>query len=664
MKISRIRLKNFLSFRELDHSFLNGPVLIQGKNLSEPESKETNGSGKSTLEAGIAYAIFASALRKQTLDKELITWGEAEAEIWLDIECPIRKQKLTIHRTLRVKGSASLELFLNGKAVSFATINDGNSFIIKWIGISVEDLKNYFILNKENYKSFITASNTDKLSLINRFIRVEKLDDADEIINEEIKPLQEEKNELYSKLYRLEGQIKVYNEQLTAERERNIEEEKKSIIEGIENQIDVVLSKYDKANERIKECRKLIDVQYTVIKEKNAAITAATLELDELNKKDWRNEVNNIENQRTLAENELAEIKIESNGILSSYYEVNSKITKLNALLESKIVCPACGHEFVLNSKMSVAEINAAVVNAELDKKLLEKQNEGYKIKQNEFNEKIHQFNLKFEEFRKKEKLSLEQVRKVEMNVTSLKRAIINAESDVKRYMNEIDLLVSAVKRYEDESEILARQLEKAQNSIIETREDEIEGLLNISEKQLEKLKKQVNDIDDCINDMKQWGQRFKEFKMSLAVEQLKLIQDAANSSLQKQRSELRLSIDGFKVNAKGQVKSEITVLVINGDGEYKSFWSFSGGERARIEMALIQAFQEMINTTNPYGGLHFLMIDEVLEGTDPLGLALLIESMQDADYPIYVISHVMNIKAGINTLTIVKENDASRIEV
>lgn len=78
--------------------------------------------------------------------------------------------------------------------------------------------------------------------------------------------------------------------------------------------------------------------------------------------------------------------------------------------------------------------------------------------------------------------------------------------------------------------------------------------------------------------------------------------------------------------------------------------------------MALIQAFQEMING-RPRGGLHFLMIDEVLEGTDPLGLALLLESMSDVHHPVYVISHVMNIRAGVTTLTVVKENGYSYIE-
>jgi hypothetical protein len=56
-------------------------------------------------------------------------------------------------------------------------------------------------------------------------------------------------------------------------------------------------------------------------------------------------------------------------------------------------------------------------------------------------------------------------------------------------------------------------------------------------------------------------------------------------------------------------------------------------------------------------------MIDEVLEGTDPLGLSLLLESLNDVGYPVYIISHVMNIRAGAQTLTIIKENGESYIE-
>ena len=102
MEITRLRLKNFLSFAELDHRFRKEAVLIQGKNLTEIESKETNGAGKSTMQAAIAYAILSTPLRK-VLDSSLIMWGEEEAEIWLDIYCPVRQKTLNIHRTIRQK---------------------------------------------------------------------------------------------------------------------------------------------------------------------------------------------------------------------------------------------------------------------------------------------------------------------------------------------------------------------------------------------------------------------------------------------------------------------------------------------------------------------------------------------------------------------------------
>lgn len=41
----RLRLVNFLSFKELEYDFENGPVLLMGENRSD-EGQESNGSGK------------------------------------------------------------------------------------------------------------------------------------------------------------------------------------------------------------------------------------------------------------------------------------------------------------------------------------------------------------------------------------------------------------------------------------------------------------------------------------------------------------------------------------------------------------------------------------------------------------------------------------------
>ena len=290
MELRYLQLENFLSFKNLEHTFVNEPVLIKGKNLTEIESKETNGAGKSTMMAGIAYAILATPLRKQTLDRDLITWGEEEANIWLDIYCPIRKETLNIHRTLRIKGSASLELTINEEldSVKFGTLSDGNAFILKWIGISADDLKNYYIINKENFKSFVSSPNTDKLSLISRFIKAEQLDDADDLIKERNKPLEAQVKTAEANKNRIEGELSVYNEQLAAERERNLEEEKLLQIESINDRIDETVNEYDRAEENIKLAQTGIKSSKETIRGIQKKVDHALKELENLESVDYR----------------------------------------------------------------------------------------------------------------------------------------------------------------------------------------------------------------------------------------------------------------------------------------------------------------------------------------------------------------------------------------
>ena len=666
MELTYLRLKNFLSFKDLKHKFINQPVLIKGKNLTEIESKETNGAGKSTMEAGIAYAILATSLKKQTLDRDLILWGEEEAEIWLDIYCPIRKETLNIHRILRQKGSASLELMINEEegSVKVATVNDGNAYILKWIGIAAEDLKNFYILNKENFKSFVSSSNSDKLSLINRFIKAEQLDESDSIIKEKIKPLEEKKASAMGKVRTIEGELGVYEKQLAEERERNLEEERQSLIEQINERIDNVIKEFDEAEKKIESNQSAIVLAEQSIENKKKKVNEASKKLSELEAVDYKGQYETLSKERSETDSKVEAIrkKRKSAQELSSQYTADAN--KLNAILKGTVKCPKCGTEFVTSGD----EIDVDKTRKEVAKKIKEATVQDNLAEEalgelSLFEERVKKYDEKFSKIRISEQGTIKAIREIQNEITRIRGEITRSNQLIASFKEDIKHQENIQLRCNNESEQLVEQLEKAEHAEMETREAELEGLVALTKKKLEKANKEYSECEKRVSDMTQWGLRLKEFKMSLACEQLRIIQNFANMSLQKQHSELRLSIDGFKRNAKGKIKEEITITVINGDGEYKSFWSFSGGERARIEMALIQAFQEMINGTNPWGGLHFLMIDEVLEGTDPLGLALLLESMNEVNHPVYVISHVMNIRAGVTTLTVVKENGFSYIE-
>ena len=668
MELVELKLKNFLSFKELTHRFVNSPVLIQGRNLTD-DSKETNGSGKSTIEAAIAYAIMATPMRKGVLDRDLIRWGEQEAEIELRIYCSVRKQTLTIQRKLSIKGSAKLELYLSplGEGamipVSFATVNDGNRYILNWIGITTEDLKSFYILNKENYRSFMSSSNTDKLALINRFIKADGLDNADDIIKKRKEPLVAAQRKAEQALYSIQGEIQALERELEAERERNTEQEKQSRIEAIESQIDETINLYDSLQKTLEDDRKQLQVASEVYAKVEKEVEDAQRAWDERTVTDFSDTKNELNNELNDLNSDLNVKKKSINELERKIREALRSVSLFDTMLAGVVSCPNCGHKFNPKADMTVEEAQAEKEQKEMEIGNLNIQVQLVQAAIDHGTEDVKLVEEELNRVRKDEDKERDRLQTLEAVLLNAKRNLLNVNSNLSRLKNVVEKDESTLTNLTERAESLQKSLEHIQNETIQTRESGLESSIKLARKRLDKAQVQFDEATNKVVEMEQWGQRFKDFKMSLACEQLKLIQDAANLSLQRQKSELRLSVDGFKRNAKGQIKSEITVLVINGEGEYKSFWSYSGGERARVEMALIQAFQEMINSTNPYGGLNFLMVDEVLEGTDPLGLALLFESMKDIRTPVYVISHIMNIRADIPTLTVVKENGNSYIE-
>ena len=669
MKLKSLKLKNFLSFETLEHEFRDSPVLIQGRNLTEIDSKETNGAGKSTMEAAIAYALMATPLRKQVLDRDLIRWGEQEAEITLEIHCPVRKQILTIYRKLSLKGSAKLELHLTpddnkiGSAVSFSTVNDGNRYILDWIGISAEDLKSFYILNKENYRSFLSSSNTDKLALINRFIKADGLDNADDIIKKRKEPLVAVQRTAEQALYSIQGEIQALERELEAERERNTEQEKQSRIEAVNQQIDETLRQYDdrmalksQHEEQYRAARVLYEQVKKQVEQAQQAWDGRTV-VDFSERKNSMKVMREHMNDIYVTQRKFVE------GLENDVQKARQAVFQFDALLSGIIACPNCGFRFNPGAGMSAQEAECNKDKAEQEFNRVAQQMKRSKEELERNLKSVKDIDSRIEEVRKEEDVARDKEMTLQTALLNVKRSLIDTDTKMSKLKSLVDSDDKVLETLTERAEELSQRLERIENEVVVTREEDIESSIKLARKRLDKAQAQLDEATNKVVEMEQWGQRFKDFKMSLACEQLKVIQDSANLFLERQKSELRVSVDGFKKNAKGQVKSEITVLVINGEGEYKSFWSYSGGERTRIEMALIQAFQEMINSTNPYGGLNFLMVDEVLEGTDPLGLALLFDALQDVGYPVYVISHIMNIRADIPTLTVVKENGNSYIE-
>jgi exonuclease SbcC len=667
MQPRRLILRNFGPFSSLKYDFVNESIAIIGENRTQ-DDQLSNGSGKSSISQGLFYGIYGVNLRG-VLDKKLIREGEDSAYICVQIHCPIRKQILSIEREIRTKGSSTLRLELIDEdetklvPVTCATVNDGNKFIANWIEISAEDAKSYYIVSKGNYKSFFNSSNTEKLALISRFINFASIDKTKDIITERLDELNEVKRGYENEKSSFEGKLSAYEEQLNFILEEDLEKKRNDEISGLTYLINV----YD---DNIKEKQNSISnfEKSKIAKERQKEDIAklrksVEKELEELEDNSFQDTYKEIDEDLSLYKKQKEDEESKLNKSTQRVKSIKRTIDSIEMKLAGVITCPNCHHEFLLKEDESVDDLKTekklseSALKEETQKKgLIDKSIE-------ELDSIIDEYLSLKKETQAEEKKIIDQQISIRNKLKTLSsqyyeidESIVKIESNINKLKEQIadneQLKVHKLKLID---ELKTTPLKKKDTSHLE------ENIRNL-ENEIESKDKEILQVNDRIFKVQQWTTRFKDFKMYLALEQLKNIQFSANDILKRMGSDLRIMIEGFKKGANGKVKDEITPYVFR--NEMESFFYYSGGEQARCEIALILALQTMINTTKQYGGMNFLFIDEVLESADSLGIENIISSISFLKQPILVVTHVPKLNEEIRQLKVIKENGISRLEV
>lgn len=616
----------------------------------------------SSMQQAVYFAITGNNYRS-SVDKKLIRRGEKEAKVLLDIECPIRKETLSIERILPLKGSSKLNVSLNGKPVELATVKDGNNYILSWIAISPEDLKSYFLICKEYYKSFFKSSNTDKLALISRFINYDFLDGAKDIIQKELDTLSSQKLAIQSKRDRAEGSVDALKQVIEDAVNFDFEadklfriEKREGMIKSLKEEIDSFRYEISRADKSIKENNSALEELEDLLKE-------------EEKKKDCLPSTKEIQETIESVKKELGEAKANQNEVLEMKEELSKihddlkvSLRKVLVNLSGAITCPKCKHKFLTLKDTTLEQEEKKKVKIGKQEKEVVSEMETLDESLKEYEDLISSFiQIKNEQEDEIDKIrqSAQEINtsiyKINDDIESIKSTISSLERKKKILSEKIESNLIDIKN--NEKQIKEIKKEKATKVDVSSQEKQIEDtMLSIAG-----YDKELSDLDALLFKKKEWIGRFKSFKMYLALEQLKNIQSRANNILKAENSDLRILIEGFKTKADGDTKEEITPYVVRDEAE--NFWYYSGGERARVEIALIIAIQNMINETNRWGGLQFLSIDEITEGLSKESLYDVIEALEFIQYPILVTTHISNENAKCKTLKIIKENGVSRIE-
>ena len=213
-----------VSFMDFTYSVADGvATLIFGENL-DGTNQDHNGSGKSALIEAISLALTGDYLREVKTTEELINDSAEACMVSAELENDYNNVCFTIKRTIGRKTGQRVECHqydadgaeINTGMTVQPTVNDYNKFILGEIGLSKEDLYNYFILCRSRYVSFLSAKDKDKKELINRFSGGYKVDMSIEALEADMEPVGAECDRRHEEVVRCQARVDTVDEQIAS----------------------------------------------------------------------------------------------------------------------------------------------------------------------------------------------------------------------------------------------------------------------------------------------------------------------------------------------------------------------------------------------------------------------------------------------------------------
>lgn len=693
--LKQIKAENFLSYKELSIDIESKKTtLVHGINLTD-KGVSSNGSGKSSILEVLCFGITGNSLRK-AVNKELIRNEERSASTTVILENPVLKKILKIERSLDTSKPSKVRLYEDGilrEDLKDLKPSETDKEILRHLEISYNDIINYYLISKEKYTSLLLSSDTQKKEVINRFSKADHIDVIFPKIEIDISLQESKVNSVDVKKNSSLSKIELLSEQIEELKETDIKVEIDNKIKAIDENIDrnnesikVFFDKIDTCEKESKDFKKDI-----IIKEKLLLLTETKKETIEEKIKDIHISIEKKEESfkkkiKAGIDTDIKEISLVieevENNVSSVEKNIRDENRTLNELLKieaGEIECPECKHLFLLNDgEVSLDECKVLIkksktVITELEEKLeeerelldesrsllielkdnlkqatesfnnsIESLNEDLDNRKKELgaiNDEIDSLNKKIRNLKSSVELSSENIKQYEERIKGLKETIDNLNEDIKEIESKPDPTIDQIKK-------LNNQI-KEQNELVKGVEKELE---------IEQL---------SLNELIEWKVYFKKFKSFLANQSLSLIEQQSNSFLKKMKSDNRIRIDGFRELSTGKLKEEISIEVSRDGMTTESFGKFSGGEKAKIDLACILSMQTLINSSCMNGGLDLLFCDEILESADDEAMNSIVHSLSGVDKTVLMIAHSQpNENLSCNKLVVQKENKISSIVV
>lgn len=383
--------------------------------------------------------------------------------------------------------------------------------------------------------------------------------------------------------------------------------------------------------------------------------------------------------------------------------QLEALIAHGSALLDGVVVCPKCQHQFFVGQEKTVEEIKSQL---SLCKEEMTQKKSEIKNLNELFDKTDSKAEAKSKEIATVDKMAKARNKQLEEeyeSLTSLKRDIVSAENNVTSLQrrqtsaqNDIDLLSGKIevlrtrlfgeisgilegrvmngKQYIDQQtsaitfqEGQLKQYKESRQELIDAPETDFTASLKTS---LEKYNSDLLEAEAVsakiqaeYDILKGQEVNFTMFKSYIARKKIDALSLIVNDFLEKIGSDIRLKLEGFTVTKTGKLRDKISVQVIRDGIDCGSYHKFSGGEKARLNLACILALHTLTNSNCEDGkGLDFIIIDELLDKSDEVGISTYCDALNKLKQTALLITQGGVSESYPHKLLIVKKHGVSTI--
>lgn len=412
----------------------------------------------------------------------------------------------------------------------------------------------------------------------------------------------------------------------------------------------------------------------------------------------------------TSVKKDIEDVKVEILALNKSISEVGDdmdmverRIRQLKNQIHGAVTCPKCQHEFFISSDISLEEAKEQLADNEEklsvykaksgelndDLLVLQQKKSGYEKEKVAIDDEIQQRADKLSELRRAMSQCNSDNECIAMQVLSIKSEIGIVENNIVAEQTKIDGLVKNM--ISEALDIIDNTIEKGEtyvntcndkctsiNASIETFEKTLDEVKNSSQddfvtslkdskaKYTKELQTAITELEKAQKEYDKYivqENYFIDFRSYLANKKVKAISGVTNHFLELIGSDLRVEMLGFKKLKNGKIRDKITVNLLRNGVDCGSYAKFSGGERARINLASILGLQQLTNNAAPKGkGLDLIVLDEILEASDTTGIESSCAALNKLKITSLMVTQNPISDNDGHTIVVTKENGVSTI--